>query len=444
MPAVDRSGLCSDLPSLLHLLPELERLRGLRERSDWHNDDPYEQSLRLYHWVMTLSGEEHPCFWLVPDLDGRIDPDGMHSARCLLALVALLHDLGKSEVFTQQEDGSTRCEGHEEASVRMAKDILGRWDGFSRIEREFIHTLVRDHGEPYQLYKQAAGLSEAGQIERLAQFEKEHPSGMRFLLVLACGDFLTSHIREINPGKFALIDDFYTRWRSRLLAARIQDAVKKNTGQRWGLTLVSFLPAAARDAVAGLQNDLHDLTRKKGWEMEFYDPSHLHTTQLIIARSQAEGPIDYEDFFRNPFGLDDLAASIDHAVAARGEPWRASFNRLIVGTDSIAITLEGALDQESVASRNAMRQHLISALNAISNYDEKHTTKHWDGRKIYCTIGYLKEAMPEEEYAAFSRFVQELRFPPLEFTLETVSLVHHQYRTLAGNQLLREDFPQPG
>jgi len=199
---------------LLASLPEALRLRGLVERNDWHQDDPFQQSLRLFRWVRCLPASllEALATPGTAFLTCVVDPSNGHrTVQELLAFVALIHDVGKAETFRLMPDGTTRCPDHEAVGARMAPAICARF-GFTPVETRFITDLVGAHGEPYALFKEIAALPVPQQQERMRRFEAEHADHLLSLLLLAWGDLVTSELQTIRPEKYEAVLDFYRRW----------------------------------------------------------------------------------------------------------------------------------------------------------------------------------------------------------------------------------------
>ena len=206
---------------LKDVLPEIYRLENIVERNDWHNDTPYQQSLRLSHWIEKLPTtlgapfdgyQDHVHTLLTSYLE---QPNGSYSLQSLLSFAALIHDIGKEDTFARQPDGTTRCSGHEAVGARMAPAICARFD-FTTAEIDFITNLVAYHGEPYALFKRVCELEPEERAAALAQFEAQHDRYLRPLLLLAYGDMITSHLQSINPAKFAAVSAFYREWLHRV------------------------------------------------------------------------------------------------------------------------------------------------------------------------------------------------------------------------------------
>lgn len=203
--------------ALTESLPELYRLRTIREASSWHNDDPFSQSVQLFAAVKSLPHTAPPAIEgqngnLKALLESTVTRHSMHA---LLAFTTLIHDIGKADTFEQLPDGSTRCPGHEAAGAQQAPAICARF-GFSARETDLITTLVRVHGEPYALHKKIAALPASRQIEQIAHFERQHAPHLRPLLLLAWGDMETSHLRTRDPKKYRAVEHFYQRWLTKL------------------------------------------------------------------------------------------------------------------------------------------------------------------------------------------------------------------------------------
>jgi hypothetical protein len=211
-------------PALWPSLAEVCRLRGLVEHNDWHNDDPLRQSLRLARWVKRLPASlvevvDAPAAAWTSQLNSIVDPPtGQHSVQALLTFAALIHDVGKAETFQVLPDGTTRCPGHEAVSARLAPIICARFD-FTPVETRFIHTIVATHGEPYAVVKQVASLPAPQRQEQIQGFEAAHADHLLPLMLLACGDLVTSHLSTIRPEKYQVVINFY-RLRLRRLCAR--------------------------------------------------------------------------------------------------------------------------------------------------------------------------------------------------------------------------------
>ena len=210
---------------LVQAVPELNALQKVIEQNDWHNDDAFQQSLRLFHWVQELPASlleviSLPEITLQAVLASVADPtNSHHTAKTLLGFAALIHDVGKTKTFQHLPDGTTRCPGHETVSARMTPTICARFD-FTLAETRFMTNLVGAHGEPYALFKKIAALPAPEQQEQIRCFETQHADHLLPLLILASGDMLTSHLKAIQPEKYKAVFDFYQRWLQRIWAGK--------------------------------------------------------------------------------------------------------------------------------------------------------------------------------------------------------------------------------
>jgi putative nucleotidyltransferase with HDIG domain len=111
---LDQTGL------LREVLPEIDRLRGVRQPPEYHPEGDV--------WIHTLL--------LLEKLPAGASPT--------LAWGALLHDVGKPATFSHHPPDRIRFNGHVEVGVRIAHDILGRLR-FSREDCAQILSLVENH-----------------------------------------------------------------------------------------------------------------------------------------------------------------------------------------------------------------------------------------------------------------------------------------------------------
>lgn len=207
----------NDVDEAIVALPELRTLQPLVENNDWHDDTVYDQSVRLWAWVKGLPetlAEKMvaPTETIAAWLDTSVDVcRGKYPGQELLAFAALIHDLGKRETLERLANGQTRCPGHEAVSAQLAARICARFD-FSEREAAFVVRLAAAHGQPYALYKQAMEIPAAARRQAMDAFAAEQGSLWPALLIFACGDLMTSHMRQRNPGKYQAVLAFYQLW----------------------------------------------------------------------------------------------------------------------------------------------------------------------------------------------------------------------------------------
>jgi tRNA nucleotidyltransferase (CCA-adding enzyme) len=144
--------LALEATGALSLFPELAALRGARHNALCHPEgDVWTHNHLVLNACATLCRTEH--------LDNK---DAL-----TLLLAALCHDLGKP-LTAQQIDGLWRNPGHEQAGEAPSRSLLSRM-GCPPTLIERIVPLVREHDQPYRLWRQHQAEPVAdGVIRRLA------------------------------------------------------------------------------------------------------------------------------------------------------------------------------------------------------------------------------------------------------------------------------------
>jgi len=225
--------------------------------------------------------------------------------------------------------------------------------------------------------------------------------------------------------------------------------IVKNLEKRWGLTLVSFLPSDAQERLVQLQYEISklwngqsdDTMREARPYIIFYEPWQFHCTHLTLTRSTPKGPIQRKTLVREGHHLSELFGQI-HEVTSRIHPINVKLDRMRISHDRLGIVLLGECSDD-VSTK--YRERLLAELNEslVESFDI--SRRNWDAdpaqfRKFHCTLGYLKRPVPQTHHV-FVEEIQSIRFSPINFTLESVSLVHHRYRSLAYPQEGEVDFP---
>lgn len=116
-------------------VPELAAQRGFDQHSRYHAYTVYEHTAR----VLTVAGELSRF-----RIDGG-DPAAPPSLSLMWA--ALLHDVGKPETFTLDEQGNGHFYGHPERGAQIARAIARRLSLGNDLERDIV-TLIRLHDTP--------------------------------------------------------------------------------------------------------------------------------------------------------------------------------------------------------------------------------------------------------------------------------------------------------
>jgi len=225
--------------------------------------------------------------------------------------------------------------------------------------------------------------------------------------------------------------------------------IVKNLEKRWGVTLVSFLPSDAQERIVQLQYEISklwngqidDAMREARPYVKFYEPRQFHCTHLTLTRSTPKGPIQREAFVREGHHLSELFGKI-HRVTSQIHPINVELDHMRISHDRLGIILLGECSDDISAK---YRERLLVELNEslIESFDI--SLRSWDSdpsqfHKFHCALGYLKRPVPQT-YQVFVEEIKSIKFPPITFTLESVSLVHHRYRSLAYPQEGEVDFP---
>ncbi len=127
-------SLMHDLDLLQTLFPEFRSLSGL-EQGPYHHLDAFAHTLQVVHELDDLGSlVEEFKFEFQVDLEDRI----------ALLYAALLHDIGKAECLTLDQDGIPHFYGHEKIGAEMAKKVLKKYC-FPNKQTERIVRLVRYH-----------------------------------------------------------------------------------------------------------------------------------------------------------------------------------------------------------------------------------------------------------------------------------------------------------
>ncbi len=208
--------------------------------------------------------------------------------------------------------------------------------------------------------------------------------------------------------------------------------IVKDMERRWGLTLVSFLPASAQERVALLQKRISRLAyrdvRPGNPSIEFYQHSHLHCTHVTLKRSSAWGPVMERSFVREGHNLLELFKII-HRITSQIPFISVEFDTLQMSPDGLGIVLVGRCsDDESTEFRGLLLDGLNNALSEGFILDRR----PWDTdpskyHMLHCRIAFLKR--PLENYEKFTEHVLAEKLH-IRFVMKEIHLIHHQYRSL--------------
>jgi hypothetical protein len=220
-------------------------------------------------------------------------------------------------------------------------------------------------------------------------------------------------------------------------APNLEDVVR-DLERRWGLCLVSFLPAGARLAVDAMQRRVRALLGAEAGgpepPLEFYDLDHLHCTHFTFRRASAGGPVKGADVLgHRQTDIDAFVRTIVEAVAETSA-LPARLDHLSMGRDGRSLTLLGqCVAGPSSDARHRMLSTLYERLTPNFNLQPRpHDAKPDEYHKLQVRFAFLKRAL--QDYASFRRQYCPMQFEPIEFALDTAAIVHHRNRLLRPPQ----------
>lgn len=133
------------------IFPELDKCRDLEQPKDWHIWDVFQHSLNTLRNLESIvcfnhrHDIDHEGYFNLPSSDGV-------NRFTLLKLAALLHDIGKTETQTIDEDGDIHFYGHDKVGADMVRKRLSNLK-FSKHSVDRISNIVRYHMMPHELVK---------------------------------------------------------------------------------------------------------------------------------------------------------------------------------------------------------------------------------------------------------------------------------------------------
>jgi len=164
--------LADELGINANIFPEIEKLKGLKQRAKYHPEGDV-----FTHTLMALD--------VMAEYDGK--------NRLALMFAVLCHDFGKIET-TKLINGEYRAHGHEAVSVRLAQNFMLRLSDDKALI-EAILPLVRYHGEPKKFYESKVS---DGAIRRLA-----NKVNISLLVEVSRADSLGRTTKDAINKKFA-------------------------------------------------------------------------------------------------------------------------------------------------------------------------------------------------------------------------------------------------
>ena len=140
------------------VIPELIPMKGFAQNNPYHRYDVLEHCIRAMEAVRSVMPDIEPAAAPAPDVEAAVVPEAESTAIAgndrdlrltYLKLTALLHDIGKPGVYTQDENGIGHFYGHPQAGEKIVRRILERLKA-DRFTMERVTTLIRYHDLVFQ------------------------------------------------------------------------------------------------------------------------------------------------------------------------------------------------------------------------------------------------------------------------------------------------------
>jgi tRNA nucleotidyltransferase/poly(A) polymerase len=126
------------------LFPELTKLKGCLQNTH-HIHDVYDHTLKAYNHLEALLNRDKRLILKIFDshMDNNINP--------LLKYAMLLHDTGKPDSKTIDDNGRIHFFKHEKKSAELASNVCDRLK-FSTREKKIVDLIIRNHLKPLFLF----------------------------------------------------------------------------------------------------------------------------------------------------------------------------------------------------------------------------------------------------------------------------------------------------
>ncbi len=137
----------------------------------------------------------------------------------LLKIGALLHDAGKPQTWTIEENGRHRFINHDSAGAELLKPILKKMK-FSKAQIKYVTTLVRNHIYPSQLARENEEASEKPIFRMFRKLEETTPD----ILLLAMADRLSAQgpaiTKEVTENNLNALKRYMTMYEEYIKTAK--------------------------------------------------------------------------------------------------------------------------------------------------------------------------------------------------------------------------------
>lgn len=177
------------------MIPEFYELKYVIENNEWHHKDSV-----FNHTVSVMLNLGKLFQKYNKRLTGHMNRKiGSYSARKLLFLSALLHDIAKKETIAVKK-GITSCPRHGLKGAVKAGFIVKRFD-LSAKEKNFVASIIRNHLLIYKMFLMGA--------KTRSKSEAKHKSILIELSLLSIADMLGTQFKAENPEEFQKRLRFY-------------------------------------------------------------------------------------------------------------------------------------------------------------------------------------------------------------------------------------------
>lgn len=185
LPYANAQALIRFAPILTQIIPELSPAVGFQQHSPHHAYDVFTHTAYVVQSVPA-------------------DP--------ALRFAALLHDIGKPGVFTQDENGRGHFYGHARESAKMANEILLRLKAPNAFRSQVVF-LVEHHMTPFESDKKLLR-------RRIAKFGNETTDQ---LITLQKADYISKGVDEGDEHYFAQIEELIAEIRQEGSSLSVKD-----------------------------------------------------------------------------------------------------------------------------------------------------------------------------------------------------------------------------
>lgn len=126
------------------VIPQMAPMKGFEQHNPYHKYDVLEHCVRAMEAVRPVTPERP----IMPE-QAEAPDIGTAAPEACMKLAALLHDIGKPEVYSVDENGIGHFYGHPEAGTKIVQQIMKQLKA-DRATSERMETLIRHHDMVFQ------------------------------------------------------------------------------------------------------------------------------------------------------------------------------------------------------------------------------------------------------------------------------------------------------